>query len=85
MAIRIYGATSSGNCLKIKYAADHLALPYGGNAELQSRDFIAGNQISIADISLLAHRRVTHEGGYELTPRVNLLKWIARCEAKVNL
>ena len=26
--MRIYGDLGSGNCLKVKYTADHLGLPY---------------------------------------------------------
>lgn len=47
--IRIYGDIQSGNCLKVKYTADHLAIPYDWvevdimKGESRTPDFLAMN------------------------------------------
>jgi glutathione S-transferase len=59
MAMRIYGDTTSGNCLKVKYAADHLGLPYTWvvvsalDGETKSPEFLARNpmgQIPVVEL-----------------------------------
>lgn len=54
-------------------------------AELRRRDWLAGTDFSIADIALLAYTRVAHEGGFDLSTRPSLLRWVARCEARLEL
>ena len=47
--VRIYGDTRSGNCLKVKWTADHLAIPYEWHdvdvlkGETRTEDFLAIN------------------------------------------
>ncbi len=48
-------------------------------------DWLAANRLTVADIALLAYTRVAHEGGFDLTARGHLRKWIARTETALNL
>jgi glutathione S-transferase len=57
--MRIYGDITSGNCLKVKYTADHLGLPYEWavvsalDGETKSPDFLARNpmgQIPVVEL-----------------------------------
>jgi glutathione S-transferase len=52
---------------------------------LTGRDWFAGPDMTVADISLLAYTRVAHEGGFDLSTRPQLLSWIVRTETKLNL
>ena len=37
MTLQIYGDRVSGNCLKVKWTADHLAIPYAGSRPASCR------------------------------------------------
>ena len=52
---------------------------------LQDSDWLVGDSLTIADISLLAYTRLVHEGGFDLGPRPALRAWIARCESALGL
>ena len=52
---------------------------------LESCQWFVGNCMTIADISLLAYTRVSHEGGFELSSRPNVTQWISRCEETLGL
>ncbi|NJM36183.1 MAG: glutathione S-transferase family protein [Rhodomicrobium sp.] len=52
---------------------------------LAHRDWFAGETMTVADIALLAYTRVAHEGGFDLSGRVHLRRWIARAETELNL
>ncbi|MEZ5842203.1 MAG: glutathione S-transferase family protein [Hyphomicrobiaceae bacterium] len=54
-------------------------------SELSGRDFLAAGRFTIADIALLAYTRVAHEGGFDLTSRPAVRKWIARSETILDL
>jgi glutathione S-transferase len=47
--MRVYGSLRSGNCLKVKYTADYLGIPYewipidGGKGETRTPDFLRRN------------------------------------------
>ena len=63
-----------------------------GNAALQTledalkgRDFLVGDGVTLADISLVAYTRVAHEGGFDLAPLANLRAWIGRVEAALSI
>lgn len=43
-------------------------------------DWFVGDQISVADISLLAYTRLAGEGGFELSRRSRVVAWVNRCE-----
>ena len=47
---------------------------------LAGRDWIVGNALSVADISLVAYTRVAHEGGFELSLYPSVDKWVRRTE-----
>ncbi|MGF1619057.1 MAG: glutathione S-transferase family protein [Rhodomicrobiaceae bacterium] len=52
---------------------------------LTGRDWFAGPDMTIADISLLAYTRVAHEGGFDLSARQQLRSWIGRAETELSL
>lgn len=52
---------------------------------LAGRTWLAADQFTIADISLLAYTRLAPEGGFKLDAHRNLCDWIDRCEAKLGL
>ena len=47
---------------------------------LASAPFLVGKTLSLADVALVAYTRVAHEGGFDLTARPNLRRWIAASE-----
>lgn len=55
------------------------------DTELSKRDWLVGDDLTIADIGLLAYTRVAHEGGFDLTGRSAIRAWIERCEAALTL
>ncbi len=54
-------------------------------ARIGGRDWFVGESISVADIALLAYTRVADEGGFDLSTRPAVRRWIARCEARLGL
>jgi len=52
---------------------------------LRHRDFLVGDGVTLADISLVAYTRLAHEGGFDLAPLSNLRTWIARVEAALKI
>lgn len=52
---------------------------------LAHADYLVGERMSIADISLLAYTRVAPEGGFDLAPYEHVRVWIARCEDRLGL
>lgn len=52
------------------------------DAELSTREFIAGDRYTIADISLFAYASRADEAGYALEAYRSLLAWIARVRAQ---
>jgi len=48
--------------------------------ELQTQDFVANNEFSIADIALYAYTHVAHEGGFELGGYPFVRNWLQRIE-----
>jgi glutathione S-transferase len=55
------------------------------NSYLAERSWLVGEELSIADISLLAYTRVSHEGGFDISMRRHLRSWLLRCEARLGL
>ncbi len=45
---------------------------------LKGRRFLVGDSYSVADIALYAYTHAAHEGGFDLTPYVNLNAWLGR-------
>ncbi len=54
-------------------------------AWLQGRDWLVGDSLSVADIALLAYTRVAHEGGFDLSTRPAVGRWISRSEQALDL
>lgn len=52
---------------------------------LTGRTFLVGDTMTIADIALLAYTRQAPQGGFDLTGRPALLRWIAACENELGL
>jgi glutathione S-transferase len=46
--------------------------------QLAKTDFLTGDQLTTADISLYAYTHVAHEGGFDLQPYQGLKRWLAR-------
>lgn len=55
------------------------------NEALASRDWFAGNALSLADIALVAYTRWAEEGAFDLAPHGRLTAWIARVERDLGL
>lgn len=52
---------------------------------LQNADYLVGDKLTLADISLVAYTRVAPEGGFDLSPYPALQKWIARVERDLGV
>lgn len=53
-------------------------------SRLKEADYLVGDALSIADISLYAYTHVAHEGGFDLSAYPAIGKWIARIEGQEN-
>lgn len=53
--------------------------------QLDGREWLVGDSMTIADIALLAYTRLAYEGGFDLRSRTHVRAWIARCEASLKL
>jgi glutathione S-transferase len=53
-------------------------------ARAQER-FLVSDDLTIADISLLAYTRLAGQGGFDLSQRKALTEWIRRCEETLRL
>ena len=73
-----------------RYLSD-IELPEGLHATadvaeaLQGADYLVGDKLTLADISLVAYTRVAPEGGFDLAAYPALLKWIARVERDLGI
>lgn len=52
---------------------------------LSGRSFLVGDSLTIADIALLAYTRQAPQGGFDLSGRPALTRWIAACEQELGL
>ena len=52
---------------------------------LAEHPFLTGPAMTLADIALLAYTRLAPEGGFDLTTRPALQRWIAACEHELGL
>ncbi|MFT5175144.1 MAG: glutathione S-transferase, partial [Gammaproteobacteria bacterium] len=52
------------------------------DSELSTRDWLVGRTATIADIALLAYTRLAPQGGFDLSTRTHLTKWVARSEQR---
>ena len=53
--------------------------------QLAGSRFLAGEAVSLADVSLLAYTRVAHEGGFDLAGYPGLRRWIGEAEKALGL
>ena len=54
-------------------------------AHLAASRFLAGEEVSLADISLLAYTRAAHEGGFDLGRYAAIRRWVGEAEAFLGL
>lgn len=52
---------------------------------LSGRTYLVGESLTVADIALLAYTRLAHEGGFRLSHRPAIRKWIAQCERDLSI
>lgn len=52
---------------------------------LQSSRFLVGDNLTLADVALVAYTRVAHEGGFSLDAYPALKAWVGRVEAALNI
>jgi glutathione S-transferase len=55
------------------------------DGRLQGCGYLVNDQLTIADISLLAYTRLATEGGFDLGAYGNVRAWIERCEKTLGL
>jgi glutathione S-transferase len=53
--------------------------------QLATTRFLLGDEISLADVALLAYTRVAHEGGFHLDGYASLRRWIGEAEKSLGL
>ena len=82
---------------QVKYQGKPLAeveprLVERGKAALQRLEdglaasaFLVGEQVSLADVALVAYTRVAHEGGFSLDLYPAVKAWVGRVEAALNI
>lgn len=52
---------------------------------LEDTPFLVGDNVSLADVSLVAYTRVAHEGGFDLADYPRTSAWVARVEAALGI
>jgi glutathione S-transferase len=52
---------------------------------LAATPYLVGEQLSLADVSLVAYTRWAHEGGFDLEPYPKVGAWIGRIERDLNI
>jgi glutathione S-transferase len=55
------------------------------NQQLDGREWLVGDALSLADISLLAYTRLAPEGGFDLSSRPHVVEWVTRCESALGI
>lgn len=53
--------------------------------QLQGQPWIVGDDMTLADIALVAYTRVAHEGGFDLAKYPNIRGWISHVEEQLNI
>lgn len=54
-------------------------------AQLQQTPFLIGEQLTLADVALVAYTRVAHEGGFDLSLYPAVEAWVKRTEAALGI
>lgn len=52
---------------------------------LEETQFLVGDAVSLADVSLVAYTRVAHEGGFDLADLPWVQAWVTRVEAALGI
>jgi glutathione S-transferase len=52
---------------------------------LADQDFLLGDALTLADISLVAYTRMAHAGGFDLAAYPEVESWVARVEAALSI
>jgi glutathione S-transferase len=52
---------------------------------LAASPFLVGEQLSLADVALVAYTRVSHEGGFSLEPYPAVKAWVGRVEQALGI
>ena len=53
--------------------------------QLTWTDWLVGDTMTCADIALVAHTRVAHEGGFDLAQFPNVERWVSRVEGALSI
>ena len=53
--------------------------------QLTFTDWIVGDQMTLADIALVAYTRLAHEGGFDLSEFPAVERWVSRTEAALGI
>jgi glutathione S-transferase len=53
--------------------------------QLAATPFLVGENVSLADVSLLAYTRLAHEGGFDLDRYAAVRRWIGETEKFLGL
>ncbi len=52
---------------------------------LEGRTFLVGNEVSLADVALVAYTRVAHDGGFDLADYPRVKAWVGRVEQALKI
>ena len=52
---------------------------------LEASSYLVGEQLTLADVALVAYTRWAHEGGFDLQPYPKVRAWIDRLERDLNI
>jgi glutathione S-transferase len=69
---------------EMRVARGETALDFMESA-IDNSDWFIGDRLSIADIVLLPYTRFAEEGGFDLSTRPKVRRWIARCEYALGI
>ena len=53
--------------------------------QLTWTDWLVGDNLTCADIALVAYTRVAHEGGFDLAQFPNVERWVSRVEGALSI
>ena len=53
--------------------------------QLRQTPFLVGEQVTLADVALVAYTRVAHEGGFDLALYPAVKAWVGRAEAALGI
>ena len=53
--------------------------------QLTYTDWLVGNEMTLADVALVAYTRLAHEGGFDLSDFPSVERWVSRTESVLDL